>query len=339
MAVLWAVIVFCIIIFIHEFGHFITAKMCGITVHEFAIGMGPKLASFTKNNTRYSIRILPIGGYVQLEGENGESDDPNAFGNKSAIKRFIVLASGAFMNFVLGFVFFVIISANMNVLPTEYIGSLTENSALADAGALVGDEIVKMESETTSANIVCYDDISFFGYLSNYSPCTVTVKRGDEKIKLDVTPKYNEQEGRYLYGFSPMTVDKTVLNVISDGFKQSIFTVKTVFKSFAMLIGGKLSANDVSGPVGIVKEIGNASKYGILSVLSLAGLISVNLGVVNLLPIPALDGGRILFIIIEKIRRKRLTPEQEGIIHTVGFALLMLVMILVTFFDIKKLFG
>ncbi len=339
MTFLWAAVVFCVIIFIHEFGHFITAKMCGITVHEFSIGMGPKLVGFTKNNTVYNIRLLPIGGFVQLEGENGESDDPNAFGNKSALKRFIVLASGAFMNFVLGFVFFVIIVANSAQLPTQIIDTFTDNSPFEKAGIMSGDKIVKMESENYSTNIICYDDISLFGGLSGYSPCKVTVERDGEKLKFDVTPEFNEKEGRYLYGFRVKTREKNFLTILGSSFEQSVFTVKTVFKSFGMLISGKLSANDVSGPVGIVSEIGKAAKSGVLYVLNLAGLISINLGVVNLFPIPALDGGRILFIIIEKIRKKRLTPEQEGIIHTVGFALLMFLMIAVTFFDVQKLFG
>ncbi len=338
MTFLWAALVFCIIIFIHELGHFITAKLCGITVHEFSIGMGPKLFGFTKNNTAYNIRLLPIGGFVQLEGEDGESDDPNAFGNKSALKRFLVLASGAFMNFVLGFVFFVIIVLNSQVLPTRTIDSFTPDSPFESAGIMAGDKIIKMESENYSTNIICYDDISLFGALSKYSPCTVTVERDGEKLKFDVTPEFNKDEGRYLYGFKVKTLDKNFPAVLKCSFEESIFTVKTVFKSFSMLIGGKLSAGDVSGPVGIVSEIGKAAKSGVLYVLNLAALISINLGVVNLFPIPALDGGRILFIIIEKIRRKRLTAEQEGIIHTVGFILLMILMITVTFFDVQKLF-
>ena len=332
-----AIIVFCVIIFIHELGHFITAKLAKITVHEFSIGMGPRLFGFNRGGTLYSVRLLPIGGFVQLEGEDGQSDDVNAFGNKSAFARFIVLASGAIMNFILGFILFLIIVGNAKIIPTTTVAELTDNSAFAEAGIQSGDKIVKMQSDKYTTHIMCYDDISLFGGITGYSPCKVTVMRNGEKKTFSVTPVFSETDNRHLYGFKIATVKKNVINTVKYAAVQSVFTVKIVYKSFAMLLGGKLGANDVSGPVGIVSEIGNAARNGILYLINITALITVNLGVVNLLPLPALDGGRIYFILLEKIRRKRLTPEQEGTIHTIGFVLLMILMLVVTFFDISKL--
>lgn len=336
---IWTIVIFCAIIAIHEFGHFVTAKLSGITVFEFAIGMGPKIFGFEKNGTKYTLRLLPIGGFCAMDGENGESDNENAFCNKSALKRFIVLASGAAMNVFLGFLIFLFLFGVSPAQPSNTIGEIIAGSAFEEAGIKVGDTIIKMESEKFSSKIRTYNDISFFSYQNQGVETEITLKRNGEKLTFDVTPKPVEEGGQSLYGFRPASFDKNIFNVIYISLCQSIFVVKVVLISFWQLITGTVPLTSVAGPVGIISEINAAAKIGFESVLNLAALISINLGVVNLFPLPALDGGRILFLIIEKIRKKPLSENREGMIHFIGLALLMLFALVVTFFDITKLFG
>lgn len=336
---IWTVVIFCLIIAIHEFGHFITAKLSGVTVFEFAIGMGPKIWGIEKNGTKYSLRLLPIGGYCAMDGEDGNSENPNAFCNKSAFRRFLVLVAGAAMNVLLGFIIFVYLMGASSALPSNTIGEVTEGSACYTAGIMAGDKIIKMESENYSSAIRTYNDISFFSYQNQGATTHITVKRNGEKMSFTVTPAPLEEGGNAVFGFKAAAEAKNPITVLYHAFWQSVFVVKVVLLSFWQLITGTVPLSSVSGPVGIITEINSAAKVGYESVLSLAALISINLGVVNLFPLPALDGGRILFLIIEKIRRKPLSKNHEAIIHFVGFALLMVIALIVTFSDITKLFG
>ena len=336
---IWTVVIFCLIIAIHEFGHFITAKLSGITVFEFAIGMGPKIWGFEKNGTKYSLRLLPIGGYCAMDGEDGNSENPNAFCNKSALRRFLVLVAGAAMNVLLGFVIFVYLMGTSPALPSNTIGEVTEGSACYTAGLMAGDKIIKMESENYSSAIRTYNDISFFSYQNQGATTDITVKRNGEKMSFTVTPAPLDEGGNAVFGFKAKAEPRNPISILYHAFWQSVFVVKVVLLSFWQLITGTVPLSSVSGPVGIITEINSAAKVGYESVLSLAALISINLGVVNLFPLPALDGGRILFLIIEKIRRKPLSKNHEAIIHFVGFALLMVIALIVTFSDITKLFG
>ncbi len=336
---IWTVVIFCIIIAIHEFGHFITAKLSGITVHEFAIGMGPKLFGFEKSGTKYTLRVLPLGGYCAMDGENGDSTSANAFCNKSAWRRFVVLASGAAMNMVLGFLIFVFLFASAPAQPSNVIGEIIEGSPCHTAGMMVGDKIVKMESENYSSAIRTYNDISFFSYQNEGAETEITVKRNGEKYVYTVKPEVIEENGSPIFGFRPDVFEKNIGSVIYLSFFQSIFVVKVVLISFWQLITGTVPFSSVAGPVGIISEINTAAKVGYEAVLNLAALISINLGVVNLFPLPALDGGRILFLIIEKIRKKPLEENREAMVHFIGLALLMVFALIITFSDITKLFG
>lgn len=337
LTAIWAILIFCVLIFIHEFGHFLTAKLSGMTVHEFAIGMGPKILGFRTKNTDYSLRLLPIGGFVKMEGEDGDSADPNAFCNKSAFKRFIVLFAGAFMNVLLGFVIFVIIFSSSGSVVSNRIDSIIEDSAFEIAGIEPGDKIVRMEGEKYSSNIRSYRDVSMFISLNGSDKARITFERDGNEFTKDISPKYDEGEKRTLFGFSPSFEEITPLGALYHGFWQCIFVIKSVFLSLWWLISGVVPASSMSGPVAIVSEIGTAAKEGWRMVLNFAGFISVNLGVMNLLPIPALDGGRILFLAIEKIRGKKMNPEREGLINFIFFAILIAVMVAVTFSDVSKL--
>lgn len=334
-----AIVVFCVIIFIHEFGHFITAKLFGMTVHEFSIGMGPKLFGFTRGGTDYSLRALPLGGFVRLEGEDGESEDVNAFCNKSRFARFVVLASGAIMNFILGFLIFVFVMSQQAGYRSNIADEIVPGSAFSEAGIQQGDRIVKMSGESYTTRVRDYNDINLFIYKNSSNPAEITFDRNGETFVRTITPKYSEEEGRYLFGFSSRVVEKTFSRVFQYAYFNSVYVVKAVVISLSDLIRGLVSVSEMSGPVGIVGEIGNAAKQGILSLLVLAALISINLGVMNLLPIPALDGGRLFFILIEIIRRKPIPADKEAIVHAVGFALLIGFMLVITFFDITKLFA
>jgi len=345
LTALYTIIVFCLIIAIHEFGHFAVAKLVGITVHEFAIGMGPKIFSHKGKKTDYSLRLLPIGGYVKLEGEDEASDDINAFCNKKPWQRFLVLFAGAFMNFVLGFVLFAVILSSNGAITTNVVDKVIPGSSFEKSGILSGDKIVYMESENYESRISDYNDINFFVYQSGDSETKITFKRNGEEFTKSIEPSLIEGYEGKMFGFSAKVEKPNLLNVPLASFRQSKFVVKLVIQSFIDLFTGKVPVSDLSGPVGIVNEIGTAAKTGlavnllqsILNVMWLAALISINLGVVNLLPLPALDGGRILFIIIEFIRRKPVDRDKEGIIHLIGFALLIVMMIAVTFSDIKRL--
>ena len=333
---IWTIITFCLLIFVHEFGHFLMAKKVGVKVHEFSIGMGPLLFKKQGKETLYTVRLLPIGGYVKLEGEDENSEDERALCNKTPFQRFLVLISGALMNIILGFLIFVIIVSFKGSV-TNKIADVVSSSPMAEAGFISGDEIVKMENSKGKTTIRSYNDILLFHMENGYEPTYITAKRDGKLITKLVTPV--DDNGRKTYGFYPAGIEKNVGSILYAAFNEAVFMCKIVFLSFAWLITGKVPVSDLSGPVGIVSGIGQAASMGIFSVLNMMALISINLGIVNLLPIPALDGGRIVFTIIEMIRKKPLNPEVEGKIHFIGFALLLLLMLFVTFFDVKRLFG
>ncbi len=347
LTAIYTILVFCLIIAVHEFGHFAVSKLTGMTVHEFSIGMGPKLITHHGKKTDYSLRLLPIGGYVKLEGEDESSDDENAFCNKKPWQRLCVLFAGAFMNFLLGFIIFIIIFSFSAGITTNVVGNVIADSAFEKAGIVAGDEIVYMAGASYSSTIHSYNDINYFMSKNGYESFDVTMIRGEDKFIKTIVPQYDKESQRKIMGFVPHVEKPNFVNVITSSYRQSLFVIKVVIDSFAGLFTGKVSLSNLSGPVGIVNEIGNAAKEGmaqsllisLLNVLSLAALISINLGVVNLLPLPALDGGRILFIIIELIRKKPIDKEREGMFHFIGFALLILLMVSVTFFDIQRLFG
>lgn len=337
LTAIWAIGIFCALIFIHEFGHFITAKLSGMTVHEFSIGMGPRILGFSTAKTKYSLRILPLGGYVSIEGENGDSEDNNAFCNKSWLKRFSVLFSGAFMNIMLGFVIFAIIYSSGVTVATNQIADVIKGSPFEAAGIMPGDEIVKMEGEKFSTSVHLFKDINLFVTINGQSPSEITFLRDGREFKKTITPMMDTKENRVIFGMTPAAAKKGLGTVIYMAFWECIFVIKSVFLSLWWLITGAVSPSAMSGPVAIIGEIGTAAQFGWRNVLNFAGFISVNLGVMNLLPIPALDGGRILFLIIEKIRGKKMDPEREGMINFIFFALLIFIMLLVTFSDVKKL--
>ena len=325
-----AIFVFLMVILFHEFGHFIVAKMVGIKVNEFSIGMGPKIIQKQKGETKYSIRILPIGGYVSMEGEDENSEDPRSFNKVPALSRIAVVTAGAIMNFVLAIIVFSIVSFNIG-MPTTTISETIKGSPAEKIGIQKGDEILSINNQETKNWDSIVDKIS----KSNLNEeLKVTILRNEEKIDYFIKPEINE-ENRLIIGIVP-AYKKSFFSSIKGGFQNTWNILKLMFDFISMAFRGKVSTKDLSGPVGVIYTIGEAAKYGIMNLLYLMGFISVNLGFFNLLPLPALDGSRIIFLIIEIIRGKPVNPEKEGFIHFVGFILLIGLMLFVTYSDIIR---
>ncbi len=333
-----AIVIFSLLITIHEFGHFITSKLFGVKVHEFSIGMGPALIKWGKGETKYSIRLLPIGGYVKLEGEDEESDDERALSNQPHYKKLIILAAGSFMNLILGLVTAIIFVAPAKNIGLPVIDSFLEDSPAQAAGMEIGDRITEING--CNVHNLRHAQMLLFLYGSD-EYIEVDYKRGEERLKAQITPKV--YDGMPLLGFSGTIVENTPLRTIEHGFYEATFTGKSIFIGIKRIFTGS-GMSEISGPVGIVSVIDDAVdetrndfSNGINFLLYLLMNITISLGVMNLLPIPALDGGRILFTLIEMITRRKIPPEKEGFIHFIGFALLITLMIFATYSDIVRL--
>ncbi len=338
-----ALLIFGFLIFIHECGHFMTARAFGVSIREFAIGMGPKLVSRTSKKTGivYSLRALPIGGFVSMVGEDEESDDENAFHRKPVWQRIIITAAGAAMNIIVGIIVMSILVATQDVLPSNVIGGFIEsdtgtaNYAYA-AGLRVGDEIVKIEGTRVHiANETVYEIMR-----RGIDPLDVTVIRDGELVTFSdvVFPTIVESGVRYgMVDFKVNPEVKTPATVLKHAVFRSTSTIKMIWESLYDLVRGRYGVESVSGPVGVTKALGEAAESGLSDLVYLAVVISMNLGVMNLLPLPALDGGRLLFQLIELVRRKPVRPEIEGYVHFAGLVLLMILMVVVAVKDILTL--
>ena len=334
MSIIITILAFGVMIFIHELGHFVTAKHFGVLVNEFSMGMGPKLFSIKKGETSYSLRLFPIGGFVKLEGETDCEDesDPRSFINLSPIKRIIVLVSGALMNIILGFIIFVILNFNTGIMPSV-VASVPDD--LEQILIKPGDEIVRLNN--TAINT--YDDVSLFMSRYNKEELSITIKRNENKIKFDNYKLFKTEFG-YKIGVSFAAKKGTFLENIEYAAYDTVYTTKVVLYALGDLITAKIPLNSLSGPVEIVSVVGEATKpqnrndYTFLWILSLIAMISVNLGVFNLLPFPALDGGSIIFALYELITKKKVKNEVIGIITATGFILLMILAVFVTAGDI-----
>ena len=346
--ILVAILVFGIIIMIHEAGHFSVAKACGVKVNEFSIGMGPKLLSKTKGDTAYSLRLLPIGGFVSMEGEDEESHDPRAFNRKPAWQRLLIICAGAFMNLILGFVILIVVtSLSGGITTTTVAGFYSEDSPSHVSGLEAGDKIVKVNG----LRVLCDTDISYQFQLDEDRTFEMTVIRDGQKLILPAVKfdgeKSEDGTSNLVIDFYVMGEKVNPLTVISYSSRKFVSVARMIWLSLYDLIRGRFSINDLSGPVGIVGAIGDvvgSTAKGVafgemlLDLMSFVVFITINVGIFNLLPIPALDGARAFFIIIEMIRRKPIKAEHEGMIHFVGLMLLFGLMIVVTVLDIMKLF-
>lgn len=331
------VFVFGILIFIHELGHFFTARRCGVAIKEFAIGMGPTLFSWKskKYETKYAIRALPIGGFVSMLGEDEASEDESAFCNKKVWQRMLITAAGPIMNLILGFILMLAV-----VLIQGPIGSTTvaqfDEGALSAQTLKVGDEILEVDgTRVKSGNEVMYEIMN-----QGFEPIDILVKRDGAKILVEdvVFPTFDEEGVTFgEMDFKVFPQERTFFNIISQTFTRSLSTVKMVVDSLIGLFSGRFGIDAMSGPIGVAEVVGEAAKTSALSFLYIVTVLTVNLGVFNLIPFPALDGGRFLFLIIEAIRRKPISKNVEAYINFAGIIILFGLMIFISFKDVLKL--
>ena len=345
--VLMALFMFGLLVMLHELGHFLMARSFGVTINEFSVGMGPKLFSKKgkKHDTIYSVRALPIGGYVAMVGEDEKSDDPGAFSNKAVWQRILIVLAGPLTNVLLGFLLMLIVVLCTARLATNTVGAFQEGSISQDYGLQVGDTVIEVgDVNIHTGNELVYEIMN--QGVSEASEGVVaidlTVLRDGKEVFLPGVHFPAEEVEGILFGSADFRVygeEKDVLSVLKHTYFRSISTVKMIIDQLGDLVGGRYGLNAVSGPIGITQEITNVAKTGFLNVLYLMTVITVNLGVFNLLPLPALDGGRLLFLLIELLTGRPVDKNVEGYIHFVGMMLLLLLMLLVCCKDIAGLFS
>lgn len=347
LLVILGILLFGFLIAIHEFGHFITAKLSGVKVNEFAIGMGPKLWSRQGSETLYTLRLFPIGGYCAMEGEDEDTDDPRSFQKAKVWKKFLIMAAGAFMNFVAGFLIFVLLAASTPRYITPVVsGYLPGYDPSPSAPRLeMGDRILSVDGNP----IFVGDDVSLF-FNRGGDDLGFVVRRNGKKVVLeDVHMPPFLYEGELKRGIELSWNNTTLLSALDKGWWDSIDTVRLVWISLGDLFSGAVGIRDMSGPVGIVDMMGQTVQHSATPGLAayrifyLVAFIAVNLAVMNLLPIPALDGGRIFFLLINlvytAITKKEINPKYEGVVNTICFVALLGLMVIVAASDILKLFG
>ena len=351
MKIIIAIILFSIIILFHETGHFIMARSCGVTVVEFSLGMGPRILSHVskRSGTRYSLKALPFGGSCQMQGEDEDDTEEGSFGSKKVWQRILIVAAGPLFNFLLAFLFAAVIIGSVGYDP-PVIEYLSEGYPMEQAGVKVGDILTSIGGE----KITVYRDIS--NYLSFHQkemaqqhPVTITWLSQNEEKSAEIVPKLNESGTRYIFGFyggSRYPAGGNIGKIIEYSLYEVRFWIRTTIGSLRMIGQGEVSLDDVSGPVGVVEVVSNTVEETksegafivFLNLLNLGILLSANLGVMNLIPFPALDGGRIFLLLIEGVRRKKLGENIEGYINLAGFVVLMILMAVIMFNDIRKLF-
>ncbi len=332
--ILVAILFFGVVVMVHELGHFTFAKLFKVKVNEFSMGMGPKLFGKKKGDTQYSVRLLPIGGFVSMEGEDEDSEDERAFNKKPCWQRIVIVVAGALVNIFLGLILVAVtLTISDGYAGTNYIHSFrVESQQVAEYNGLKSkDKVLKIDGR----NVLYYTDVAYL--LSRTDGKTdMTIERDGEKIELTDVELAPSQ-------VVILGIDKTVGTVFKDTFKQSASICRMVWLSLFDLITGKYSVKDVSGPIGVVDFVSDAAQESVKTadytgLLTMMALITINIGIFNLLPVPALDGGRLLFLFIELIRRKPINQKYEAWVHGIGMVLLLLFMLLISFKDIYTLF-
>ncbi|NLW90860.1 MAG: RIP metalloprotease RseP [Syntrophomonadaceae bacterium] len=339
--ILITVAIIAVLILVHEFGHFVVARRIGIPVWEFSLGFGPRLIGTKKNGTEYSIRAIPLGGYVRMAGEEpGDGDNPDGYSRRTPLEKMAVSFAGPFMNLLAAMLIFVYIYSVTGVQDsanTSVIGQVMAGTPAQSAGLKAGDEVVAING----ASIRSWEALTkTIGNDPEGKTLTVTVDRSGKTLNIKVTPLYDKAQNKYLIGVKPVIIYQKmgIVDAVKNGFQRTWEFTVLLLSGIGLMISGGASMNDLAGPVGITKLVGQVASVGWSELLAFSAFLSINLGILNLLPIPALDGSRIIFAVVEGIRRKPLAPEKEGLIHWIGFVFLIGLMIIVTFNDIVKLY-
>lgn len=346
-------IIFGLVVIAHEFGHFLIGRRNGIRVLEFMVGMGPTLFSFEKGGVKYSLKLFPIGGACLFDGEDGMTaqeyetreaeTEGMAFSEAGVWQRIATVFAGPFFNFILAFVVALILTTFSGV-DMPVVRGISENSAAEEAGLMAGDVITRINNE----RIHFYREVIVISQMNSGESLEIHYKRDGQKGVATLTPRYDAEAGRYYIGLlgSGEYLKCNPLQVFQYGFYEVEYYAKTTYKSLGMLVRGRLTKDDVSGPVGVAHFVGETyddveEKYGttsaILTMLEIVVLLSVNLGIMNLLPLPALDGGRLLFMFVEVVRGKPVAPEKEGLVHFAGLVAFMALTVFVMYNDIMKI--
>lgn len=348
MTIILFILIFGVVVLSHEFGHFLIAKLNGIHVVEFSIGMGPTLFSFHKKETKYALKLLPIGGACMFEGEDGleteQGESAGSFLKANVWARISTVLAGPVFNFILAFLFSVIL-VSLNPTDVPVISGVAQGGMAEAAGLQEGDRIVSINGEKT----YLFRDIQLMLAVNKNKPLDIVYERDGEQFKDSISPALNEETGSYILGiYGGVYEQSSGLSVFQHAFYEMRYCVRATYKSLGMMVTGNFSREDVAGPVGIAvnvvgKTYDQAKDYGfgavVLSMMNITLLLSVNLGILNLLPLPALDGGRLVFMLIEVVRGKPVPPDKEGIVHFVGLVFFMGLMVVVLFNDLMNIFS
>jgi len=334
------IFVFGLVVLAHELGHFLVAKKVGIRVYEFGLGFGKRILAFKYGETTYSLNLIPLGGFVKLAGMDGEEEDQSRdYNYKTVWQKMAVIFSGPLMNFILAFVIFFAIFAwfgvPVKVSSSTEIGNILPGYPAEKAGLHAGDKILAVNGQKVQ-------EWPTIVKLVNNAPnktSTFTIEREKKQFVVKITPKLEKERNVGLIGITPKVISQRlgIWAALKNGFLQTIGVTGAIIVGLKQMIAGQISS-DISGPIGIAQMAGQAAKTGMENLLRLVAILSINLGLFNLFPIPALDGGRLFFLIIEAVRGKPLEAQKEGMVHFIGFVLLLLLLVVVTYKDIMKFF-
>jgi regulator of sigma E protease len=340
MTIIIAIIILAILVFVHELGHFLAARRIGIPVHEFSLGFGRRLFSTKKNGVEYALRMIPLGGFVRMAGEEpGDMDHPDGFNNRKPWEKMVVSFSGPFMNFVLAIFIFIYTFAVIGVaqpVNEAVVGEIMQGKPAFTAGLKTNDRILSVNGTDINSWEHFVDTVK-----DNPAGTLLQVKidRNGVVSTVAMNSVQDESTGNAIIGVYPQVIfaRQGIITAIKLGFIQTYQMTLLLLSGLGMLFTGAASASDLAGPVGITNMVGEAARGGMVYLLMFSAFLSINLGIVNLLPIPALDGSRMAFALVEAVRRKPMDPEKEGFIHWVGFLFLMLIIIFATYNDIVRL--
>ncbi|HHX73297.1 MAG TPA: RIP metalloprotease RseP [Firmicutes bacterium] len=336
LTIVASVIIFGLLVFFHELGHYAVAKKAGIGVIEFAIGFGPRIFTWEKGETIYSLRIFPLGGFVRLTGEDpGESDEEGSFQKQPVWKRFAVIACGPLMNILLSVLLFSLLYFAFLGVPaydSTAIGKMLPEGVAEKAGLQSGDRILSIAGEEVNS----WPEVVAVIHAHPQEEIEIVFVRGNDTHRIKVTPVRDPQSGNGLIGIQAETKLYSFLGAARLGFEHTFWLLRYIAVSLVQMVTGRV-APDLVGPVGIIQIVGEVAKTGIMNLIQLAAIISLNLGFLNLLPIPALDGSRLLFLLIEGVRGKPIDPQKESFVHFIGFTILILLMIVIAYRDLMRL--